>query len=545
MPSLAAARPQGSPPHVSISPRQDLWGESAFAVACRELLRLHEEEVSLLRLRCEKLEEMQRSTASEATLTGIASRCSDRESEHARPSVEVNEAVFMQAMPLEMVTAANSAGEDSCTSQSIPRTSSYMDKSLEHIATFKRSASMGGGMLQKFILGNYFELMSCSLVVCNTFVLAFESQYDGHTIGHALHHIHHSTTAEQQYPHAQAVLEACSWIFGILFAIEVVLRMFASLRMCLRDAWAWFDAFIVLVWAISQMNTILPVDSTVLRLARLFRLLRLLKLARALSQFDYLVVMVTTTSACAVVLFWTVVTFGLVQLFCSLILTQYLHMFYFNATDTSSDQALVFQYYGTFLRSYFTLWEITLGNWPPACRILAENVSEYFFTWGLIHKLIFGFAFVAIINGVFIQETFKVTARDDVLMVRQKQARLKHHIMKMRRLLAHADTDGDGQISLQEWEKLMDDPGVKLWLASMDLEVYDARLIFQLCDTSSDGYITFDELVAGIGRYKGPAKNIDLHAFVRQQLRFNESLVSSAEVARSSKYSEDTVDMEI
>eukprot|EP00928_Gymnodinium_smaydae_P069248 TRINITY_DN5266_c0_g2_i1.p1 TRINITY_DN5266_c0_g2~~TRINITY_DN5266_c0_g2_i1.p1 ORF type:complete len:543 (+),score=68.80 TRINITY_DN5266_c0_g2_i1:50-1678(+) len=542
MPSLVAALPQEAPPHVLTSPRQDIWGESAFAAACRELLRLHEDEVRALSLRYEKLQESKGWTTNEETLNGIVATCTDRVPESERPPVvEVDEAIFTQALPLEPTEAANSACEEASTRHI---SASKVAKGLSHIATLNKSTREKGGMLQTFVSGNCFELISCSMVICNALILAFEAQYHGHTIGHMLQNTHHVTTAEQQYPHGQVVLDVCSWIFGILFAIEVLLRICASVRMCLRDAWAWFDAFIVVVWAISKLDYVLPVDSTVLRLARLLRLLRLVKVARALQHFDSLFIIYTATKACVAVLFWTFVTFGLMQLLLSLVLTQYLHMFYF-APGNTSDQTLVFTYYGTFLRSYFTLWEITLGNWPPACRILAENVSEYFFTWGLIHKLIFGFAFVAIINGVFIQETFKVTARDDVLMVRQKQARLKHHIMKMRRLLAHADTDGDGQISLQEWEKLMDDPGVKLWLASMDLEVYDARLIFQLCDTSSDGYITFDELVAGIGRYKGPAKNIDLHAFVRQQLRFNESLVSSAEVARSSKYSEDTVDMEI
>eukprot|EP00928_Gymnodinium_smaydae_P069247 TRINITY_DN5266_c0_g1_i1.p1 TRINITY_DN5266_c0_g1~~TRINITY_DN5266_c0_g1_i1.p1 ORF type:complete len:571 (+),score=40.59 TRINITY_DN5266_c0_g1_i1:67-1713(+) len=525
MPNLAAALQQESPPpHVSTSPRQDIWGQSAFAAACRELLLLHEDEVSTLTLRCEKLENLLRSESNEETLTGIVCHCNDRISKHERLSVDVNVADFVQTIPLEMEETTNTAAEDAYKSRASRSRSSYVSSGLSHIATFNRAEPERAGILQRFVTGNCFELMSCSMVVCNAFILAFESQYHGHSIGHALQHIHHSTTANQQYPYGEVVLDACSWIFGIVFAIEVVLRMFASLRMCLRDAWAWFDAIIVIIWAISKMNFVVPVDSTVFRLTRLLRLLRLLKLARALSHFDSLVVIVTTTSSCAVILFWTFVTFGLVQLFFSLILTQYLHLFYFDSTVTSSDQALVFTYYGTFLRSYFTLWEITLGNWPPACRILAENVSEHFFTFGLTHKLLFGFAVVAIINAVFIQETFKVTARDDVIMVRQKNAVLKNHMKKMSRLLSHGDIDGDGKLCIEEWEALVQDPGLKLWLASMDLDVHDARFIFQLCDTTSDGYLTLDELIHGIGRYKGPAKNVDLFAFAE---RFNRTLIET------------------
>ena len=64
-------------------------------------------------------------------------------------------------------------------------------------------------------------------------------------------------------------------------------------------------------------------------------------------------------------------------------------------------------------RSYFLsfwgdMFEITLGNWPPVARILQENVSEFYVAFSIIHKLVIGFAVIGVINGVFMQETFKV-----------------------------------------------------------------------------------------------------------------------------------------
>eukprot|EP00928_Gymnodinium_smaydae_P069253 TRINITY_DN5266_c1_g2_i1.p1 TRINITY_DN5266_c1_g2~~TRINITY_DN5266_c1_g2_i1.p1 ORF type:complete len:537 (-),score=86.51 TRINITY_DN5266_c1_g2_i1:458-2068(-) len=503
MPSLATAPPLRGLSHEFIS-AQETCGESAFAAACRELLRLHEEELQALRLRCKRLQESHRSAASEEHMTDIVALCDSCESQPEGLVVESSEANLMNSLPLETAAAKFS------TRSSIFRAS---EESLNHISANRKPTTVHGSTLQRFVSGHWFELISCTLVVCNALILAFEAQYHGHSIGYALQHSRHITSADEYYPNAQAALTACSWIFGIVFALEVGLRMCASLRKCVQDAWVWFDALVVIVWAISKVGDVLSVDSTVLRLARLLRLLRLLKLARALKHFDSLCVIITATNSCFVILFWTFVTFGLVQLFLSLLLTQYLQLFYFHLTNDSSDQALVFTYYGTFVRSFFTLWEITLGNWPPACRILAENVNEYFFALGLLHKLLFGFAIVAIINAVFIQETFKVTARDDLIMVREKNKVMKNHMNKMRKLLNHADTDGDGKLCFEEWEAIMQDPGLKTWLASMDLDVHDARFIFKLCDTSSDGYLTLEELVHGIGRFRGPAKSVDLHAF--------------------------------
>eukprot|EP00928_Gymnodinium_smaydae_P096273 TRINITY_DN8467_c1_g1_i1.p1 TRINITY_DN8467_c1_g1~~TRINITY_DN8467_c1_g1_i1.p1 ORF type:complete len:559 (+),score=58.06 TRINITY_DN8467_c1_g1_i1:53-1729(+) len=546
MPDLPVARPHRSPPHVQLPPTSPVEGsndDTPFACACRELLRLHEDEVRVLHERVKELQRLKLQTAIEgvpaaeqlaieavprqaspgqSTITHLSTPSSKKSERDAiagarPPSVRSSWSADRQQAAVEVSKSISDELEQSTHTSRISSQPNERGTRLTHVAVSSTDRLTNAGMLQMFVSGHFFEVVSCSMVVCNALVLGFEAQYHGQSIGHTLEYRDHVLTAEDQYPHGEVVLDILSWVFGTFFALEVVLRMCASLRMSLRDAWWWFDAFVVTVWLISTMDYVLPVDSTVLRLARILRLLRLLKLARALQHFDSLYIIVTASKSCLSVLFWTFVTFGLVQLLLSLSLVQYLHLFYFPSPDNSPERVLVFTYYGTFVRSYFSLWEITLGNWPPAIRILAEHVSEYFFMFGLMHKLVFGFAIVGIINGVFIQETFKVTAKDDVIMLRQKKEALKDHVNKMRRLMNHADIDGDGNLSSDEWDIVMQDSGVKMWLSSMDLSVYDARLIFRLCDVSSDGYLSFDELVNGIARFKGPAKSIDLHAFVLQQ----------------------------
>merc|ERR1719453_1631728 len=95
------------------------------------------------------------------------------------------------------------------------------------------------------------------------------------------------------------------------------------------------------------------------------------------------------------------------------------------------DRHAVYTYFGNFSRAFFSMFEITLANWPPTSRLLAENVSAWFFLMGVLHKLFFGFAVVGVINGVFMQETFKAASMDDSLMVRQKERAAKLHKQKM------------------------------------------------------------------------------------------------------------------
>merc|ERR1712062_438979 len=143
-----------------------------------------------------------------------------------------------------------------------------------------------------------------------------------------------------------------------------------------------------------------------------------------------------------------------------------------------------------------SLFEITLGNWVPVCRLLIENVSEYFMAVCLLHKLTIGFAVVAVINGVFMQETFKCAASDDRIMVRQKEQALKVFRQKMNMLFKQMDQNGDETVSLEEFGDVMADKTVKNWLASMELDAFDVVKLFNLLDKGS-GKVNLDEVIQG------------------------------------------------
>merc|ERR1712087_668936 len=108
---------------------------------------------------------------------------------------------------------------------------------------------------------------------------------------------------------------------------------------------------------------------------------------------------------------WACTILILFNLLCALAISQVLHALFFaeqrnESVSVTAEHHQMYQYYGSFSRCLFTMFEITLANWPPACRLLIENVSEWFALLAILHKLFVGFAVVAVINGVFMQETF-------------------------------------------------------------------------------------------------------------------------------------------
>lgn len=176
-------------------------------------------------------------------------------------------------------------------------------------------------------------------------------------------------------------------------------------------------------------------------------------------------------------------------------------------------------YYGSFARSMLTMFELTLGNWMPPCRALVENISEWYLLIILAHKLFIGFSVVAVVTGVFIQETFKVATTDDRIMLMQKERAVRTHTKKMQQLFKYADADGSGALDREEWGAVVQQSEVKTWLAAMELDVRDADNLFTLID-DGDEALTAEELVKGVARLKGAARSIDvctmLHEFRKQ-----------------------------
>eukprot|EP00928_Gymnodinium_smaydae_P037549 TRINITY_DN26048_c0_g1_i1.p1 TRINITY_DN26048_c0_g1~~TRINITY_DN26048_c0_g1_i1.p1 ORF type:complete len:534 (-),score=63.42 TRINITY_DN26048_c0_g1_i1:93-1694(-) len=374
--------------------------------------------------------------------------------------------------------------------------------------------------LGKFVTSKEFEAVFCALIFINSLVIAIEVQYHGLQVGFEVGAPGYIYTSSESWPWALITFDIASWIFGVAFTVEILLKMIGLRTHFVKEVWNWIDLTIVVFWIIGRTEGIsLPINSQVFRLARLARLMRLLRIVRKIQGFDSLFLMTTAISGSVSVLFWTLVLMSMVQMMLALFLNQYLHEFYFHNESNTEAAAKLFSYFGTFSRCFFTMFELTLANWPPACRLLAENVSEWFLLFGMMHKLFLGFAVVGVVNGVFMQETFKVASMDDILMVRQKERAAKIHREKMTDFLMEADVGEDGFVSKDEFLAILSDPHIAMWLSSMELDPKDGHNLFALLDVSKDGKLSLDELVRGVSSLKGTARSIDL-AILTKELRY-------------------------
>lgn len=328
--------------------------------------------------------------------------------------------------------------------------------------------------------------------------------------------------SREEVPYAETVFYLSGWFFGIVFWIELCMRLVASYCKFFRDAWSYMDMAIVFGWTFSSLGVTLPINPQMLRLIRLLRLLRLVKVVRHQQGLDALCIITTAMKGSLGALLWASVVLLFALMTCALVVNAVLRELYFDemvATGARSQD--LYRYFGTFTRSLYTMFEITLGNWPPVGRLLAEEVHEIFMLFSVIHKLVVGFAMVGVINGIFMQETFKVVATDDNIMVRQKQMQSVKFREKMRRLFRLSNRSGDGKLSLAEFKEVLTYDEVKFWLASMEFDTGDAELVFKLLAGES-GCVTEQELTDGVAHMRGSGRSIDvvrlLHAASRLEL---------------------------
>ncbi|CAK8991314.1 unnamed protein product [Durusdinium trenchii] len=378
------------------------------------------------------------------------------------------------------------------------------------------------------------------MIFANAVVFALESQNTGMEFGYS---VFGGDLPGLFWTGGDTFFNVLEMFFGVVFTLEVVLRLYVRRCHFFCGMWNWLDFLIVLVWFISKIaEDAMPVNSQVLRLARLIRLFRLLRLVRRIQQFDSLYLMSTAIRSSFGILGWTAALLFIIQMLFALVLNQILYGFYFSAEIATSGNEelkdrfeLVYTYFGTFSRALLTMFEITLANWPPVCRALTENVTEWFMLFFLIHKVTMGFAVIGVINGVLMQETFKVASYDDTIMMRTKQKAMQNHIKKMQLLFEEADTSEDGKIDLDEFKEILADSELKAWLGAMELDIRNVGEAWDLlqdeCKDRSGG-LTAEQLVTGVARLQGTAKSLDLMKVIREQRlgRNTESVVRVGEL---------------
>lgn len=192
-----------------------------------------------------------------------------------------------------------------------------------------------------------------------------------------------------------------------------------------------------------------------------------------------------------------------------------------------------FNYFGTFSRSFLSLFEVILGNWVPLARFMSKNVDEIWGYFILFLRISVDFSVVRVVGAVIMHETFRCASLDDELMIQTRDRSQNKFAHKMRMLFDEADSTGDGSLSFDEFRDIVGDKRVRMWLAAMDLNVRDPEGVFSYLVSqetfrqealNGDEEVSFEELIRGLARLRGPSLSCDVLSIMADMKVMTEKL---------------------
>eukprot|EP00929_Paragymnodinium_shiwhaense_P081268 TRINITY_DN4249_c0_g1_i2.p1 TRINITY_DN4249_c0_g1~~TRINITY_DN4249_c0_g1_i2.p1 ORF type:complete len:710 (+),score=200.42 TRINITY_DN4249_c0_g1_i2:81-2210(+) len=369
-----------------------------------------------------------------------------------------------------------------------------------------------------------FELAFAALIVVHTVAMAVETQYHSWDVCYDIGFPACTRPAEKVWPSGTAILWTLEMAFGVVFTIEVSLKMMCKGFRFFASAWNFVDLLIITSWFI----VVLSGETTVLnpmlvRLARVARLLRFLRLVKTVQMFDVLRLLIGSLNASGAVLLWSG-TLLLLIMVCAALLSHNVFLSYiFDETLPEETRHLTYQVFGSFSRAFLSVYQLTFSLDTEAPQIIFE-LNELFAIPLICYQGVVSFAVIKVIEAVFLNETIKVAASNEELMIMERNRSETKQAAKIEALFDEADFSRDGLMDQAEFMLAVNDDRVKTLLDAMDLEFDDPKMVWDLlCGLQQRGHhhggdtrqLSRHWFVKGIKRLKGSAKSLDVLVLLR------------------------------
>jgi len=363
--------------------------------------------------------------------------------------------------------------------------------------------------LAKYLVSDRYELILGLVVLSSVAILAADFQFTGYVIGQEIGFKDmKSLPAGEEDP---GWLQVLTLSMDIFFGLEVAFRVIV-LRFVFFKIWVnWLDFVVVYlslaVDIIGGMNAGFNVGVVrLLRLAKIARALRVVRMRRALESLSLLLRCVQSSLQ---VLFWSLGLLGVIQCIAGMVIGQLLVPYMRDMTLEAEGRHEVYKYFGTFSRTFLTMFEVLFANWAIPARICVENVGEGFIYIFIFYRCLVGYAVLNVVSAVFVQQTMKVAQQDQEYMMNLKQKQAEAYAQKLKRFFMTLDSSGDGLVSWDEFSVLLHDPQLQIWMSTLDLETHDLVQLFQMID-DGDGEISVEEFIDGATRLRGMARSLDV-----------------------------------
>eukprot|EP00928_Gymnodinium_smaydae_P031477 TRINITY_DN23088_c0_g1_i1.p1 TRINITY_DN23088_c0_g1~~TRINITY_DN23088_c0_g1_i1.p1 ORF type:complete len:656 (+),score=147.58 TRINITY_DN23088_c0_g1_i1:99-1970(+) len=371
-------------------------------------------------------------------------------------------------------------------------------------------------------------------ILLNTCVLFAESQWKGSLVGKQ---IGVDSYGLGDWEHSELVFAVLNHLFNVIFTLELVFQLYRHRARYFCSPMNIFD-FVVIAATLVDAYILDPLTVhdrqnlgaarlvRVFRVARILRVVRIVRYAKHLSQLR---VLINSMTMCYSPLLWSFLVLGIVVIGSGILVAQIVASFLLDDSVDIARRLWVYEKYGDAARASYTMFEVTFsGSWPALSRPLVDDVSPWFSVLWIIYQLVIGFAIMRVIGAIFLSETIRAANNDAEMMVLQKIKEKEAFASKLHEFFEAADTSGDGFLSLDELQSMVEDPAVVAWLKVMELEIYEVMGLYRLLDDDGDGTVSYDEFLGGAVRLKGNARAIDSILIMHEQRKLAHCIEDAA-----------------
>mmetsp|Transcript_12900 Transcript_12900/g.29276 ORF Transcript_12900/g.29276 Transcript_12900/m.29276 type:complete len:664 (-) Transcript_12900:32-2023(-) len=360
---------------------------------------------------------------------------------------------------------------------------------------------------QGVVHGTFFNLCSAALILTNAIFIGYQT------------HVNIGINFQRLDGEAEKVdWKVVESVFLVLFMAELGMRVGTDrLRFFRGDEWRWnlFDSAIV---GLSIVETVaesilnrIGMSFPFLRLVRVVRVLRVLKVLHMVPFFRRLGLMMTSVSASLSALAPAFVLLVLlIYLFGICIMQGIIN--YADKQEQSDDWTdKLNKRFGSVDATMKTLFmSVTSGLSWVECL---EALSRLGFFYELVMVFYVGFVQICVLNivtGVFVDTVHQMYRPEREEIVQREISKRKAILQTIRTIFEEADEDGSGTITWEEFEYFMGDENILMYLSSLEIDITQAREIFDLIDCDGKSEVGIDEFVLAFLEMKGAAKGADV-----------------------------------
>jgi len=372
--------------------------------------------------------------------------------------------------------------------------------------------------LQKFVASTIFDLLSTGVVLVNVVVMFVALEMEGYNAA-----VNLGLRKGGAWVGALDVFDVTEHMFSAWFTLELLLRYWVFGRKMFDSAAAVLDALMVAV-TLADLYVLQALvrekagaNLSFGRMVRLIKLVKLLRTFHAVTIFRELRVLIQTIASSFLALMWSMVLLTMILVSCGMFMAQLMEGF---IKDPSGDYDLrlwAYRYYGSGAKSVYTMFEATMsGCWPTYARRMIEEVSPWYALFWVVFVVIVVFAVIRVMGALFLSATLRAAGEDeDMAMMRRLKEKEKYRD-RLYAFFAEADANNDGKLMKEELCQMLRDPKAAVCLHALELEIFEVVALFDILDDGGGNGVTFEELLNGAFRVKGPARAIDINLLMHQ-----------------------------